>query len=568
MTYTTSRRVNFYAAPGKRCPWPLFKPWAGISKDRYHIAEQILNWIDACERDHEDCRVQNAPKLPKRVLRITPDTAGALTVCLVEPKPHTESRYACLSHCWGKHQILRTVNDNIEELKTEIPWNSLSKTFQDAIKLSHVIGIEYIWIDSLCIIQDSGEDWEGEAAKMAEYYANSRVTLAATAAIDGAVGLFPELPEYDKPLDLQGVHHGQPYHLIVETGISHPYEVQAGSLTIPEFPLMTRGWVYQEQTLSRRYVHFCLKEVVWECRSRTLCQCESEYENTHWDLFRTNSSRSVMRNDVKMGGTTKQRELWYDNVMSMMELEFTYLSDRLPAMAGIVSQLAELFKTRYLAGLWEATFIIDSCWFMDEFSRRPKELRKIPSWSWASVAGGIDVTWCQRPLTDDTVKIFSRVLHIDCKPDGPQYLGRLSEWLITLQGPSVGATIKVYPNNEPAVSPEKLFTLNFKDAESLALSESVLSGWSFSPDAPNSETNIYNDGQLRIVKMMAGHLKRTGKEWAIFLVVQLVENQDNDRWERVGLLFGNSFRQNEKAKNVCFLKWFGSVAQEQIIQVQ
>lgn len=491
---------------------------------------------------------------------------GALKVRLVEPEPFTESRYACLSHCWGQTQILRTVSDNIGSLKDEIPWNSLSKTFQDAIEFSRTIGIEYIWIDSLCIIQDSASDWEIEAAKMADYYANCHITLAATASIDGSIGFFPKLPEYNEPLEIQGIHHGQRYHLIAETGISHPYEMQPDSYLTPEFPLMTRGWVYQEQILSRRYVHFCAKEVVWDCRSQTLCQCESKYENTHWDLFRTNSSRSIMRNNVKSGSAAKQRELWHDNIMSMMELEFTYLSDRLPAMAGIVSQFAGLFNTRYLAGLWETTFIIDSCWFMDEFSRRPKELRNIPSWSWASVAGGIDVTWCQRPLTDDTVNVFSKVLHIDCVSKGPLYLGRLSKGLVTLQGPSVSATIKVYANDEPNTSPENLFTVEFNNIGDVAPGELTISGWSFSPDAPNTETNICDGGDLRIIKMMAGHLKRTGKEWAIFLVVQKVEKKDN--WERIGLLFGNSLRQNQGTKRLCFLKWFESSAQEQIVQIQ
>lgn len=525
-----------------------------------------MSWINTCERDHEDCRVSNAPVLPKRVVQIVSDTIGALTVHLVEPEPLTEGRYACLNHCWGKTQIVRTISDNLERFKSEIPWNSLSKTFKDAIEFSHAIGIEYIWIDSLCIIQDSGKDWESEAAKMADYYANCHITLAATAAIDGNIGFFPKLPRYDEPLKIQGVHHGQSYHLIAEIGISHPYEVQPGSLLIPEFPLMTRGWVYQEQILSRRYVHFCAKEIVWDCRSQTLCQCESNFENTHWDLFRTNSSRSIMRNNVKDGSITKQRELWYDNLMSMMELEFTYLSDRLPAMAGVVSQFAELFNTRYLAGLWEATFIIDSCWFMDEFSRRPKELRNIPSWSWASVTGGIDVTWCQRPLTDDTVNIFSKVIRIDCVSEGPLYLGRLSKGLVTLKGPSVRATIKVCTNSEPDPLPEKLFELSFYGTGDCTFYGSTISGWSFSPDAPNSETNICDDGHLRIIKMMTGHLKRTGREWGVFLVVQRVDNQDN--WERVGLLFGNSVRQSQGVKSVCFLDWFESVAKENILQIQ
>jgi hypothetical protein len=169
-------------------------------------------------------------------------------------------------------------------------------------------------------------------------------------------------------------------------------------------------------------------------------------------------------------------------------------------------------------------------------------------------------------LTDDTVKIFSKVLHIDCVSEGPLYLGRLSKALVTLEGPSVSATIRVCTNDEPDPSPEKLFTLEFDSVGDLGPGESTISGWSFSPDAPNAETNICDIGDLRVMKMMAGHLKRTGKEWAIFLVVQKVEKQDN--WERIGLLFGNSLRQNQGAKKLCFLKWFESAAQEQVVQIQ
>ncbi|KAL7925629.1 HET domain-containing protein [Trichoderma austrokoningii] len=562
MTHMTSRRVNIHAKPGEPCPWPLFKPSSGISKDKSHLAEQVSTWINDCERDHKDCRVSHAPILPKRVVQIVPDKIGTLKVRLVEPKPLTESRYACLSHCWGKTQILRAVSGNIEKLKNEIPWNSLSKTFQDAIDFSRTIGIEYLWIDSLCIIQNSANDWEIEAAKMADSYANCHITLAATASIDGSIGFFPNLPEYDEPLEIQGVYHGQSYHLIAETEIMHPYEVQPDSPLIQEFPLMTRGWVYQEQILSRRYVHFCTREVVWDCRSQAICQCESKYENTHWDLFRTNASRSIMRNNVKNGIATKQRELWHDNIMSMMELQFTYITDRLPAIAGVASQFAQLFNTRYLAGLWEATFITDSCWFMDEFSRRPKELKNFPSWSWASVTGGIDVTWCQRPLTDDTVNVFSKVLHIDCASEGPLYLGRLSKGLVTLKGPSVNANVRVSANDEPNPFPEKLFALEFKSSGDTAVGGSTISGWSFSPDAPNAETNVCDNGDIRIMKMMTGHLKRTGD----FFVVQKLDTQDS--WERIGLLLGNSLRQNQAAKKVCFLKWFESAAQEQIVQIR
>jgi hypothetical protein len=99
-------------------------------------------------------------------------------------------QYLALSHCWGKIRILTTRSDNIQQHGKEISMTALSRTFQDAVILTRQLGVKYLWIDSLCIVQDSREDWELESIVMNEYYKNTYLTIVASYAQDGSVGCF------------------------------------------------------------------------------------------------------------------------------------------------------------------------------------------------------------------------------------------------------------------------------------------------------------------------------------------------------------------------------------------
>ncbi|OWY51200.1 HET-like protein [Alternaria alternata] len=153
----------------------------------------INDWLDTCIKTHQGLclasRSENAT-LPDRAIEVSLNMPRRIR--LVDTK-NREGRYACLSHCWGDKQPLRTTlkpytlsihQENIRE-------EDLPKTFRDAITVSLSIGIQYIWIDSLCIIQDDEKDWQIQSAKMAAIYSNSTVTLAATEASNSEEGLFP-----------------------------------------------------------------------------------------------------------------------------------------------------------------------------------------------------------------------------------------------------------------------------------------------------------------------------------------------------------------------------------------
>ena len=108
-----------------------------------------------------------------------------------EPQNET-MQHICLSHCWGSYRPLKLEKATLEVFKSRISWNSLPLTFQDAISFARKLGVKYIWIDSLCIIQDDREDWERESANMAAIYQGLLLALAATRAESSSVSTPPE----------------------------------------------------------------------------------------------------------------------------------------------------------------------------------------------------------------------------------------------------------------------------------------------------------------------------------------------------------------------------------------
>jgi len=170
-------------------------PWKAI-RTRPHQQEPIQTsvrkylpvWLNECFSTHDLLYHTLREPLPKRVIDIG-QSSGNSALRLYETKGESE-RYICLSHCWGDFQPICTTTANINDYKKSISWKSLPKTFQDTVDLARFLNVRYLWIDSLCIIQDDLKDWEREAAEMANIYSKSYLTIAATAAFDCSQGLY------------------------------------------------------------------------------------------------------------------------------------------------------------------------------------------------------------------------------------------------------------------------------------------------------------------------------------------------------------------------------------------
>ena len=187
------------------------------------MMETISRWITVCNEGHcrelpshtgstfPLCQRAEIEPLPTRVLDLGSGGTNE-DPALVETSGLT-ARYVCLSHCWGRSQCIKTTRSTYDKWKSGVPWSMLPRTYQDAIVITRRLGIHYIWIDSLCIIQDDSADWERESSQMASIYGNSFLTIAATFAADGNGGCFPTYNVQLHELSLHTPTGEQPHRL-------------------------------------------------------------------------------------------------------------------------------------------------------------------------------------------------------------------------------------------------------------------------------------------------------------------------------------------------------------------
>lgn len=175
-------------------PQPYELPGDTASDHSFSTAQ---SWIQDCVANHKLCGPDEPSPLPTRILHLgetTNETAEGngddLQIRLIEPSSDQRERYISLSHSWGCEQPLITTTATLEQHKTGIPLSQLPATFRDAVLICRKLGIHYLWIDSLCIIQDSDVDWQQEASRMASVYRNSYLTVYATASSSPSSGIF------------------------------------------------------------------------------------------------------------------------------------------------------------------------------------------------------------------------------------------------------------------------------------------------------------------------------------------------------------------------------------------
>ncbi|KAK4466898.1 HET-domain-containing protein, partial [Cladorrhinum samala] len=346
-----------------------------------HCLEFVRPLLRGCVESHLfPCRQSSRSlQIPRRYVDI--ENGVRLITTQTAAGAH-DWRYIALSHCWGESRLLETKTTNLAQHYINIPWVNLGKTFQDAICLSRGLNVRYIWIDSLCIVQDDPANWKSEALKMASVYSDSYLTIAATGSKNGDGGCFFERSPGLSLSRLSYVHQDE-----------HPVHAQYSSFDLLDShsdltwsryalkqPLLRRAWCFQERLLSPRVLHFHDQEMVWECRTTTACEC-GFLSHTAWfrsarrEQYRSNSRREILGLNA-----------WMKMIVRYSALQLTYESDRLPALSGLAKQFAESLhgKVRYLAGLWENDLWRGLGWASHANTRRSKSLT-LPSWSWISM---------------------------------------------------------------------------------------------------------------------------------------------------------------------------------------
>jgi hypothetical protein len=198
--------------------------------------DRARSWLHTCTSLH-DCSQNTVSKLPSRVLMIEGLNQVRLYVSAGEI-----ATYACLSHCWGDDplSLLRTTTNTLEAFRTSIPWKDLPNTFRDAINFAYRLGLRYLWIDSLCIVQDSIIDWRHEGSLMAEIYESAHVTLAATKASDPTEGCFSTPAEQYRTRSMPFTTEAN------DDGSEENHTIHVRTPLIHDewgIPIFNRGWV-------------------------------------------------------------------------------------------------------------------------------------------------------------------------------------------------------------------------------------------------------------------------------------------------------------------------------------
>jgi hypothetical protein len=174
----------------------------------------------------------------------------------------TKPRYATLSHCWGNAPFTKLLKDNSNAFAQSIGFEQLPQTFKDALKITRKLGLDYLWIDSLCIIQDSEQDWQVEAGQMSSVYGGSYVNIAAFSGKSAHEGCLFRSEDKIDGFQARVTAAGHPSAVVQ----FERYDAYRNAVTSSH--LATRAWTFQEKILPLRTIHFGHWGTLWECASK------------------------------------------------------------------------------------------------------------------------------------------------------------------------------------------------------------------------------------------------------------------------------------------------------------
>jgi hypothetical protein len=195
----------------------------------------LRQWLKHCDENHPECHRPETATLPTRLIDVG-DGASA-TISLYETQKHDSMKYIALSHPWGVPPHFCTFTSNIEEHKQSIDFAKLPITFQNAVSVTRELGHQYLWIDSICIIQGPDGDFNKEAKRMEDVFSSAYCVLAASSAKGQNDGFLKKRCERE-------------YLTFIREGL-------------PPF---------QERALARRTIYFTDMQTYWECGGGVRCE--------------------------------------------------------------------------------------------------------------------------------------------------------------------------------------------------------------------------------------------------------------------------------------------------------
>lgn len=351
--------------------------------------------------------------MPTRVLDVGNEKNS--TVRLVEPQTQAmDGPYLTLSHCWGQTEVIKLTTATIDSMQDGISIPELPVLYQDAITVCKQLEIRYLWIDSLCIIQDQELDWTREIAAMGKVYSNALCNVEAAYAADVSARLFfsrnkTRITPF--PVTVEWHQDGPLMFFLIDLSVQLEHDMN-------EAPLLKRAWVLQEQLLAKRSIIYSKAQLHWVCRNQ---EASEMFPKAVPDLREGPSllshsleprplqclkSMIASRDPIyfhhrSYGGsmnTSPMESFWFSwrsIVLDYTSRSLTFEKDKLAAIAGVASVIQSKTHAQYIAGMWNYRFFIeyDLCWQVSRRADGQRPFRpskyRAPTWSWASVEGMI-----------------------------------------------------------------------------------------------------------------------------------------------------------------------------------
>ncbi|CAD6444431.1 dc73f6b5-c4e1-4f24-89d9-0e9e9d402e38 [Sclerotinia trifoliorum] len=383
------------------------------SEANFEIAR---DWIHTCSSTHYECPVIEDRPLPTRVIHVGSDTREPYLLKTRGKK----GKYIALSHCWGgkisNRSQLNTTTSKI--FNKRIALEKLPPNFRDAILITRRLGFQFLWIDCLCIMQDSSEDWEIESKHMGNVYRDATLTIAAAAASNSTDGILNKFEDYDLTgisISLKLSQNSPPEDHI--DAVLRDNNREQLDILLKKGPLADRGWTFQEEILSARTLYYGRMQIYWQClhdhasadglRSRApIYQRAFRYErikdqiHESQGLKRADMMKSpyVFVNKDQTRSAVHQRismhiimEYHKEMVVDYCSRHLSFSRDKFPAFSGIVTLVRDILHTngypdsRYVAGVWTSHFRQGLVWYYGDDAI--PSTGRAPSWSWATTNG-------------------------------------------------------------------------------------------------------------------------------------------------------------------------------------
>ena len=370
---------------------PMRAPDACVNQPKVFNAAKLH--LRTCLEEHEECRKPDPAAQPTRLLHL--DDNDKDRVFVQETHVGTRHAYAALSYCWGATKQVKLSKAEVKDFsKKGVLISSLPKTIQDAIFTTRQLDLKYLWIDALCIIQDSTEDKDREVARMAVIYMNATITISAAAAADCGDGFLQDREEVALRLRaamcLPVLAYSDEETLAVVEWVYLCPDTYAGHKikTFDEETISKRAWTYQETTLSPRLLIYGSGPPQWHCREVWKIIGLRVHPN---NLPNPNYTSGVMKITLEDGrisadGTIKTVErpppppdeigLWHTNWFPVLEnysrRGLTVRTDKLAALSALAAEYQSQENGTYAVGLWSASLPRSLLWRSSRFDPKPQ----------------------------------------------------------------------------------------------------------------------------------------------------------------------------------------------------